>query len=152
MRQYVINSSGNGSMASDNKPLPKWMLAKIIMAYFVSWCAMSCISTGQTWDSLWTLSSHIYDYSWLKDDAGKYLINQPLADVTLIIQLILSVIFMIDTLHTCNGVVPTLMPQDFIDDKSISNQVMAACRLATSHYLTECWHSTMLPYGLQGQD
>ena len=30
-------------------------------------------------------------------------------------------------------------PQDFVDDKSTSVQVMACCRQATSHYLSQCW-------------
>ena len=31
------------------------------------------------------------------------------------------------------------MPLDFIDDQSTLVQVMAWCRQATSHYLSECW-------------
>ena len=31
------------------------------------------------------------------------------------------------------------MPQDLTDDKSILFQVMAWCRQATSHYLSQCW-------------
>ena len=35
-----------------------------------------------------------------------------------------------------------------VDPKSTSFQVMAWCRQATSHYLSQCWHSFMLPYGV----
>ena len=38
------------------------------------------------------------------------------------------------------------MPRDIIDDKSTLFQVMAWCRQATSHYLSQCWPSSMSPY------
>ena len=34
------------------------------------------------------------------------------------------------------------------DDKSTLVQVMAWCRQATSHYLSQCWPSSMSPYGV----
>ena len=40
------------------------------------------------------------------------------------------------------------MPWDLTDDKSTLVQVMAWCRLATSHYLNQCWPSSMSPYGV----
>ena len=40
------------------------------------------------------------------------------------------------------------MPQDFTDDKSTLVQVMAWCRQASSHYLSQCWPRSMLPNGV----
>ena len=40
------------------------------------------------------------------------------------------------------------MSQDPIDDKSTSVQVMSWCRQETSHYLSQCWPISMLPYGV----
>ena len=40
------------------------------------------------------------------------------------------------------------MPQDLSDDKSTLVQVVAWCRQATSHYLSQCWPSSMSPYGI----
>ena len=40
------------------------------------------------------------------------------------------------------------MPRDLTDDKSTLVQVMAWCRQATSHYLSQCWPRSMSPYGL----
>ena len=40
------------------------------------------------------------------------------------------------------------MPLDLTDDKSTLVQVMAWCRQATSHYLSQCWPSSMWPYGV----
>ena len=39
------------------------------------------------------------------------------------------------------------MPQHFTDHKSTLVQVMTWCRQATSHYLNQCWHRSMSPYG-----
>ena len=36
------------------------------------------------------------------------------------------------------------MPLDLTDDKSILAQVMAWCRQATSHYLSQCWPRSLL--------
>ena len=40
------------------------------------------------------------------------------------------------------------MPLDLTDDKSTLVQVMAWCRQATSHYLSQCWRRCVLPYGI----
>ena len=40
------------------------------------------------------------------------------------------------------------MPLDLTDDKSTLVQVMAWCRQATNHYLSQCWLRFMLPNGV----
>ena len=40
------------------------------------------------------------------------------------------------------------MSLDFIDDQSTLVQVMAWCRQATSHYLSQYWSRSMSPYGV----
>ena len=40
------------------------------------------------------------------------------------------------------------MPQNLTDDKSTLVQVMAWCRQATSHNLTQCWPRSLTPYGI----
>ena len=40
------------------------------------------------------------------------------------------------------------MPHDFTDDKWTLVQVMACCRQATNHYLSQCWLSSLSPYGV----
>ena len=42
----------------------------------------------------------------------------------------------------------TWKPQDLTDDKSTLVKVMAWCRQATSHYLSQCWPSSLSPYGV----
>ena len=40
------------------------------------------------------------------------------------------------------------MSLDFTDDQSTLVQVMARCRQATSHYLSQCWPRFLSPYGV----
>ena len=40
------------------------------------------------------------------------------------------------------------MPLGFTDDKSTWVQVMAWCRQATSHYLSQCWPRSLSPYSV----
>ena len=40
------------------------------------------------------------------------------------------------------------MSMDFTDDQLTLVQVMAWCRQATSHYLSQCWLSSLSPYGV----
>ena len=40
------------------------------------------------------------------------------------------------------------IPLDLTDDKSTLVQVMAWCRQASSHYLSQCWPRFMSPYGV----
>ena len=42
----------------------------------------------------------------------------------------------------------TWMSLDFADDQSTLVQIMAWCRQATSHYLSQCWPRSLLPYGV----
>ena len=39
-------------------------------------------------------------------------------------------------------------PEDFADDMSALVEVMAWCRQATSHYLSQNWHRSMSPFGI----
>ena len=40
------------------------------------------------------------------------------------------------------------MSLDLTDDKSTLVHVMACCRQATSHYLSQCWPRSLSPYGI----
>ena len=40
------------------------------------------------------------------------------------------------------------MSLDFTDDQSTLVQIMAWCRQATSHYLSQCWPRSLSPYGV----
>ena len=40
------------------------------------------------------------------------------------------------------------MSLNFTDDQSTLVEVMAWCRQATSHYLSQCWSSCLAPYGV----
>ena len=47
-------------------------------------------------------------------------------------------------------IAPIWMSLNFTDDQSTLVQVMAWCRQATSHYLSQCWPRSLSPYGFTG--
>ena len=51
----------------------------------------------------------------------------------------------IDYMTISSGIALWWMPQGHIDDKSILLQVMAWCRQATSHFLSQCWRGSKSP-------
>ena len=55
---------------------------------------------------------------------------------------------MIDSLGISCEIAPILLSLDFTGDQSTLVQVMAWCRQATSHYLSQCWPRYMSPYGV----
>ena len=57
-------------------------------------------------------------------------------------------ILMIDDWGISCEIALTWMPLDFTDDQSTLVQVMAWCRQATSHYLSQCWPRSQLPNGV----
>ena len=58
------------------------------------------------------------------------------------------VFLLIGFFRSSNDCAPRWMQWDLMDDKLTLVQVMAWCRQATSHYLSQCWPSSMLPYGV----
>ena len=61
---------------------------------------------------------------------------------------IFHLVLLIGIFTLSNGNALRWMPWDLTDDKSTLVQVMAWCRQATSHYLNQCWPSSMSPYGI----
>ena len=64
------------------------------------------------------------------------------------IQEIFKLISVIDGWRISCETVVRLMLLDLSDDKSTLVQVMAWCRQATSHYLSQCWPRSLSPYGV----
>ena len=61
---------------------------------------------------------------------------------------IFNLVLLIGILTSSNDNPLRWMAWDLTDDKSTLVQVMAWCRQATSHYLSQCWPSSMSPYGV----
>ena len=60
-----------------------------------------------------------------------------------------KVIYRIEILGTpCEIGLSRWVPQNRTDDKSIVVQIIAWCRQATSHYLSQCWPRSMTSYGI----
>ena len=58
---------------------------------------------------------------------------------------IFNLVLLIGIFTSSNDNALRWMPWDFTNDKSTLVQVMARCRQATSHYLSQCWPSSMSP-------
>ena len=61
---------------------------------------------------------------------------------------IFNLVLLIDIFRSSHDNALRLMPLDLTDDKSTLVQVMAWCRQATSHYLSQYWLSSLSPYGI----
>ena len=61
---------------------------------------------------------------------------------------IFNLVLLIDIFRSFHDNALRWMPQVLNDDKSTLVQVMAWCRQATSHYLSQCWLSSLSPYGV----
>ena len=59
-----------------------------------------------------------------------------------------SIIFKPISLNSSRSLAEKLMPQNLIDGKLTLVQVMAWCSQATNHYLSQCWPSSVLSYGV----
>ena len=61
---------------------------------------------------------------------------------------ILNLVLLIGIFKSSYDNVLRWMPHDLTDDRSTLLQVMAWCRQATRHYLSQCWHISLPPYGV----
>ena len=61
---------------------------------------------------------------------------------------IFNLVLLIGILRSSHDNALWRMPQDLTDNKSTLVQVMAWCRQTTSHYLSQCWLTSLLPYGV----
>ena len=61
---------------------------------------------------------------------------------------IFNLVFLIGTFTSSKDNALRWMPRDFTDNKSTLVQVMAWCRQAASHNLSQCWPSFMSPNGV----
>ena len=59
-----------------------------------------------------------------------------------------KIISVIDVWGIFSEVALRWMPLDLSDNESTLVQVMAWCRQATSHYLSQCWPRSLSPYGV----
>ena len=59
-------------------------------------------------------------------------------------------ILVIDGWGISHEIALILMSLDFTDDQSTLVQVMAWCHQAASHYLSQCWPRSLLPYVVTG--
>ena len=77
-----------------------------------------------------------------------YLLIGPWLIWMIFLHVIFKHILVIDGSRICCESAPIWMSLDFTDDQSTLVQVMAWCRQATSHNLSQCWHRSLLSYGV----
>ena len=65
---------------------------------------------------------------------------------------IFNLVLLIGLFRSSNNNAPKWMPWELTKDKSTLVQVMAWCLQATSHYLSQCWPSSMSPYASPGHN
>ena len=75
------------------------------------------------------------------------LTHWPLGNLNEILNVIFKQILVIDGWSICCEIALIWMSLDFTDDQLTLVQVMAWCHQATSHYLSQCWPRSLLPYG-----
>ena len=88
---------------------------------------------------------HLQNYFHISQ-GGNQLTHWPLGDLVAIPKMEFSILFY--WLLSSHDDALRWMPQDLTDDKSTLVQVMAWCRQATSHYLSQCWLSSLSPHGV----
>ena len=80
------------------------------------------------------------------------LTHWPLGDLVAILKLQFSILFKLFYWLVSSDLLMIMQPYGCHgtskDDKSTLVQVMAWCRQATSHYLSQCWPCSMSPYGV----
>ena len=87
---------------------------------------------------------------WNRKTPTNTLTHWPLGDLNSILKMcvIFNLVLLTGIFRTSHDNALRWMPRDLTDDKSTLVQVMAWCLMATSHYLSQCWLSSLSPYGI----
>ena len=118
---YKYNAQLNQPMAVDGTKL----LFEQNQWYYLIWATLFCVSCSCLLDC--------------------YLTHRPLGDLGAILKLQFSILFLlIDIFTLSDNNALRWMPRDLPNDKSALVQVKTWRRQATSHYLSQCWPSSML--------
>ena len=104
-----------------------------------------CLDASVVQNLLPLYDDHIYN----TEHSGMKLTHWPLGDLNAILKnVIFNLVLLIGIFRSSHDNALSWMPQDLADDKSTLVQVMAWCHQATSHYLSQCWLSSLSPYGV----
>ena len=129
------------------RPLTSPMMVTIGWLWWGGWM-YQIVTTGLTLD-LGMLSTHLVFSTSSRKIRGKWVNSLgPGRPRFHFKTAIFNLVLLIGIFTSSNDNALRWMPRDLTDDKSTLVQVMAWCRQATSHYLRQCWPSSMLPYGI----
>ena len=127
---------------------------------YIAWCGF--ISLGSTIDFLLIASFNLCLTSGAWNSTEKNQIVHMFSGFAVIVclnslapgrfqrnlrKVIFQLILVIDGWSISCKIVFKWTPMDLTDGKSTLVQVMAWCRQATSHYLSQCWPRSLMPYG-----
>ena len=111
-----------------------------------------CLGGRHTEDSGWTPGQTAGPHSGDNTESGIWVSKDPFINSLApgkfewnFRYVLFKLIFVIDGWGISCEIVLTWMPQNLTDDESTLVQVMARCRQATSHYLSQCCHRSMSP-------
>ena len=115
-----------------------------ILVQVMAWCHQATSHyLSQCWPRVWLVAEYATSYYMKFNNflaPGKFEWNFR--------YLILQIISVIDGWGISNELALRWMSLDLADDQSTLVQVMAWCRQATSHYLSQCWPRSLSPYGV----
>ena len=106
-------------------------------------CVIHSLATGYSW----TLGTNLSEIS-IKNSNFHFNSLAPGKFEWNFRYVIFKWILMVDGWSISCEIALILMSLDFTDDQSTLVQVMAWCRQATSHYLSQCWPRSLSPYGV----
>ena len=113
----------------------------LIIIWKIKWC-LHCLDGLFVWST--TLLWYIFPLS-----ANKQLNSlAPVRPECHFKTAIFNFVLLIGIFTSSSDNVVTWMSRDLTDGKSTLVQVMAWCRQATSHYLSQCWPRSLTPYGV----
>ena len=121
-----IGVGDNGQAVESQKPIAQWLQSLMMDRLSFSWPNLSQVKC---------LSRHIN--SLIPERSGCDYINA-----------IFNLVLVIQIFRFSNDNALRWMPPDFTNDKSTMVQVMAWCRQAASHYLSQCWLRVMSLFGI----
>ena len=134
--------SSDGLFSASTKPLPQPMLTYIIICHSPEGNFTGNPQDIQPWCG--------FENYWFKSASsrGQCVQLAPRRFEQNFRQVIFKLISVTDAWGISCKIALRWMPLDLTNDKSTLVQVMAWCRQATSHYLSQCWPWFMSPYDM----
>ena len=114
---------------------------------------LQCVSTGDTAVLHWAINMMCFISSWalwlvimIMMTLLVMMMTMPIMDMMMAIAITMVIIHDDSMRWKCFQISLKFVPEGLIDNKSALVQVMVGTKQATSHYLSQCWHSSSLTH------